>query len=164
MDINVIEPPNKPLVGKKYTVEVDRDEINEFRRYVRRIAIVNEMHGYTDENNNSQVIILLMTTDSKLLQKVERKITEKFDVNIIESIDWDKPILMGFETKREHRLSRNEIRQMLRENVQLERENERLIKRYSEIQKSRFWRITAPFRFVLHNLKQLFRKITSKSN
>src|SRR5690625_2758621 len=128
-DVNVIPPPSQPLVGKKYTVEVDDYDVNEFRRYVRRVAIKNEMHGHTDLNESSQVIILLMTTDPSLLKRVEQKILNRYEVNIIETGDWTKPVLMGFETRREHRLSRNEIRQLVRENIQLERENERLVKR-----------------------------------
>lgn len=160
-EISLLPPPQVPLTGKKYIVEVDPELIEPFRRYVRSQALIKEIHGYTYETEEGNIEIILMTTDQNNITKIEKAMEDKFNAKILESMDWNKPVLMGFETKRDHRLSRSEIRSLLQENTLLEKENERLLKKYSEIQKSRFWRMTAPFRFVFHNLKQLVRKIKS---
>lgn len=159
--VSVISPPMKPLHGKKYIVQIDEESIGLLRRYVRRIALVKEMHGYTELMEDSQVCIVLLTTKKSDLDELKIKMTDKFDIAMVEESVWDKPVLIGFETKRRGKLSRSRVRRLLIEKKQLEIANARIEKKYTEIQRSRFWRLTSPFRFVLHNLKLLVRKITS---
>lgn len=163
-EIDLLTPPSNPLFGQKYIVELHDEPVDLFRRQIRRQAIAREMHGYTEVLDDGTISIVIMTTNKKDFSIIEKTIEQSFNAEIVEKVEWNKPIPIGFETKRDERLSRNEIRQLLRDKAQLERDNERLLKRYSEIQKSRFWRITAPFRFIMHNLKLLVRALKGEKN
>lgn len=162
-DVNVISPPTEPLYGNKYIVQVDDELLDKFRSYIRRQALVRGMHGHTELIEESQVSIILLTKNKSDLKEIRKKI-DNFNATIIEEVNWDKPMLIGFETKRDNKLSRSEVRKLLSEMQQLELDNERLEKRYNQIQESRFWRITAPIRFVLHNIKLAVRSIRHKDD
>lgn len=157
-EINLLKPPSAPLVGKKYIVKLYEEPVDKFRQYVRRKAIARELHGYTEIGEDDTVHIIAMSTRQEDLTILEKAMINNFNCEIIEQQEWNKPIPIGFKTRREGKLSRSEVRELLKTNAQLERDNQRLLKRYSQIQNSRFWRMTYPFRFVLHNLKQLVRR------
>src|SRR5699024_3308314 len=161
-DINVIPPPLEPLYGEKYVIQVDKEFTYEFRRRIRRQAIKREMHGYLEQIEGDIVTVVLLTTEPSDLDKIKQIIKEKMKLNILEELEWNKPLLMGFKTTSDTDLSKSEIRDLLVEKQQLERDYERIEKRYAQIQKSRFWRITSPLRYVIHNIKLLIRTILSK--
>src|SRR5690625_3512764 len=47
-NIDIISPPKKPLIGKEYVIKVDQELFSNVRRYVRRQALIFEMHGYAE--------------------------------------------------------------------------------------------------------------------
>lgn len=159
--VDLISPPSDKLYGKKIIVSGEFHR-GIFRRWIRRQAIKNNFHGFTDILENNDVVIVVVGTNKKKINKFKRFCYRGPEADFVENIevyDWDYPLLIGFETKNPYRFSRQEMRNMAQENEQLERELNTIIKKHDEIKKSRAWRITYPVRFVLYNIKQIYRKL-----
>lgn len=158
--VDVLKPPLGKLYGKKFIINGEFHR-RRFRGYVRRQANKLYMHGYTEILEDDNVIIVVVSTDEKNLKKFKSNLIKESNINIIEESIWEKPIQMGFETRDNLNFTKREIRDLLAEKEQLEREKERLQKRYYLIQTSKAWRITYPVRSLLHNIKLKVRSIKS---
>lgn len=160
-NVDVISPPIGRLYGKKLIVSGDFHRPR-FRRWIRRQAQKHELHGFTDLMENNDVVIVIMGTDKKVINNFKKfcfKGPEGEHVAHVDEAKWSEPLLIGFETKRPYRLSRQEIREIINEKERLEKERDLLLKRYTQIRNSRAWRATLPVRFVLSNIKNIFRKV-----
>src|SRR5699024_3493371 len=162
-NVDIVKPPLGKLYGKKYIIDGEFNR-REFRRYVRRQAHKNHMYGYTEIAEDDSVIIVVVSLKEKLFTRFENKIQNNFTCEIIEKLDWDKPIKMGFESVDNLDLTKREIRDLINENEKLVKENEVLTKRYTQIITSRAWKATYPTRTLFHGVKTLTRKIRGTNN
>src|SRR5699024_1061204 len=67
IDVDVIAPSEKKLSGRSFVLEIYDDISSDFRRFMRRQALIWIMHGYTELNEDSQVIIALLAEKDNLL-------------------------------------------------------------------------------------------------
>lgn len=159
--VDVLPPPNGKLYGKKLIVSGDFHRPR-FRRWIRRHAHKNHFHGFTDILENRDVVIVIVGTDQRKLKNFKNVCYKGPEGDLVHEVtesDWDNPLLIGFETKRDYSFSRQEVRELALEKERFEKERDVLLKNYSRIKNSRAWRATFPVRFVLYNLKQAFRSI-----
>lgn len=158
--VEVIQPPLEKLYGKKYIINGDFHR-RKLRNFVRRQALKLYMHGFTEITEDNKVLLVAVSTEERNFIKFERNLIKDFNIENIEDAIWDKPVKMGFETRDNLNLTKKEIQNLLSEKEQLERENDRLQKRYHQILTSRAWRATYPLRSLLHNIKIRIRSMNS---
>lgn len=162
-NVDLIKPPLGKLYGEKWLLTLNQEGQN-FRQFVRRQANKYKIHGHLELLNDDHYTIVVASVDPQALTKLKEKISNEFSIEMIDCQEWNKPLKMGFEIKNEYKLTRSEIKNLIKNVSQLERENERLQKRYDQIRKSRAWRATSPVRIVLHTIKKLFRAIRNKNS
>lgn len=154
-NVNVMKPPLGKLYGRKYVVTGDFN-VRSYTNYIRRQAQLRHMHGYTEQMDDDQLIIVVVSTveeDIKDFKNVCYDGPEKDRIANIDEMIWNKPVKIGFENRDNLRLTKREARELINERDELLKANERLEKKYNQIRNSRSWRITSPIRYVLHNLK-----------
>src|SRR5690625_3578251 len=157
--VEVLPPPEGKLYGKKLVVSGDYHRPR-FRRWIRRQAHKNYLHGFTDLLENNDVVIVIMGPDKNIVNNFKNICfagPEGEKVSHVDEEEWNEPLLIGFETKRDYNLSRKEIQELIQEKDQIERERDILRKNYNNIRSSRAWRMTFPIRFILYNIKQFIR-------
>src|SRR5690625_362626 len=162
--VEVLPPPEGKLYGKKLVVSGDYHRPR-FRRWIRRQAHKNYLHGFTDLLENNDVVIVVAGTDQKIVDNFKNICfagPEGEKVSHVDEEEWNEPLLIGFETKRDYNLSRKEIQELIQEKDQIERERDILRKNYNNIRSSRAWRMTFPIRFILYNIKQFIRSFKHK--
>lgn len=160
-NVDVIKPPPGELFGKKYVITGEFNQ-RQFASYIFRQARLFEMHGHIEIKEDKSMELIIVGESMQEVMKFKDYCYEAAMEGTIEDIqesDWDKPIKIGFEKLLEHELTKSEVRDLLVEKENLERENERLMKKYNQIQNSRAWKVTYPIRFVIHSIKQGFRSI-----
>lgn len=164
-NVDVISPPLGKLHGRKFTISGEFDA-RVYRRYIRRQAMIRNMHGYTELTEDNEVVAVVVSTEEvDIIQFKDVCLNAPNDINIIDIDDeiWNKPIRLGFETKADHKLTNPEIRNLIIEHAQYQRDVERLNKRYSEIVNSNAWKATYPVRALLSGIKHAFRMLTGRN-
>jgi len=156
-NVDVIKPPEGKLYGKKYLITGDYNKRN-FSRAIRRHARYYDVHGHIKLiDDNTMELIVVGTDETVLINFInisEEIIEEGETIENIEAFDWYKPVKMGFERILEEELSQSDIRNILIERDNLQREKEHILKKYNEIHQSRAWKATFPVRFILQRLKR----------
>lgn len=146
--------------SKKYIIKGDFD-IRKYRSWIKKRALELGMHGYTDQLDENTVEAVLVSTDESFLQQLKDEFSNgpsntNVKIDSIEEYVWNLPVKIGFETK-DNKISIREAREIEKNNKKLQREYERLVKKYSEIQNSRSWKITSPIRWIFGKIKSLLR-------
>src|SRR5690625_4946905 len=156
-NVDVIKPPEGKLYGKKYLITGDYNKRN-FSRAIRRHARYYDVHGHIKLiDDNTMELIVVGTDETVLINFInirEEIIEEGETIENIEAFDWYKPVKMGFERILEEELSQSDIRNILIERDNLQREKEHILKKYNEIHQRRAWKATFPVRFILQRLKR----------
>lgn len=145
--------------GRKYVLKTNINK-KDLRSKIRKFALKNKMHGYTEFIDDRLIIVLSGVDKVKLFQFKDFMYSEysKEKLNFLQENDWNKPVMYGFENKREYKLTNSEIKYNLKEKERLEKEVESINKKYTKVINSRSWKITYPIRVLTYPIKSIFRK------
>src|SRR5699024_10488702 len=80
----------------------------------------NYLHGFTDLLENNDVVIVVAGTDQKIVDNFKNICFaghEGEKVSHVDEEEWNEPLLIGFETKRDYNLSRKEIQELIQEKI-----------------------------------------------
>lgn len=161
-NVDVIAPPLGKLYGKKYIITGDFNK-RDFSRYILRQARLFEVHGHIEHIEDEKMELIVVGKNEQVILNFRNICYEALEedetIENIEESDWYKPIKMGFERILEKELTKSEIRDLIIQRDNLQREKEYILKKYNEIHKSRAWKATFPVRFILQRLKTRIRSI-----
>jgi len=160
--VEVMKPPVGKLYGKKLLISGEFDR-RQFRRYIHRQAHRLEMHGNIKELEDNQVEIIIVSKNKQDVNNFKencyKAVLDDEKIEKIDEMEWNKPIQIGFSVIQGKELSKSEIKDLVTTKERLEKENEKLTKRYKQINRSRAWRATYPIRITLQSIKHAVRRI-----
>ena len=167
--VEVKSLPQPPLYAKKYIVTGEVQNVG-YRNWIRRQATKRELHGYTKNLKNGNVVVVVASHEKEKVDKFKRvckKGSKKSKVSDVKSSDWTKEIKMGFEikdniTKKKKEVDKKYINELLTElkETQTDLENAKKMQeelrmerdsykdKLSSIRNSTSWRVTEPVRVI----------------
>jgi len=155
--VEVIKPPVGKLYSKKYIVSGKVQQVG-YRNRIRREAIARELHGYAENMEDGTVVVLVAGTDRQVVDDFKQVCFEGSDRSEVEDVqeqEWGKPVKIGFEVKKTRNLKPSEVRRLIREKEDLEKEREqlehsinRLREGYRNLHNSKSWKLTSPLRSI----------------
>ncbi|WP_051189186.1 acylphosphatase [Halalkalibacillus halophilus] len=159
--VNSVELESTPtgkLYGKRFIVSGEVQGVG-YRAWVRRQALVRDLHGYAENLDDGTVEVVVMGTDEDIVNDFKFVCyngSKRSEVKDVEEYEWTKPVKISFEIIRpEKNMSVDDIRKLQYEIEQLEEQKQKLIERHERLINRRTWRYTEPFRKAT---KKLLRK------
>ncbi|QQK74190.1 acylphosphatase [Salicibibacter cibarius] len=172
--VEVTLPPLGKLYAKKYIVSGHVQGVG-YRKWIRKQALQHHLHGYTKNKPDGKVIVVVVGSDEsdvRAFKDICAQGPEKAQVEKVKAKEWEKPVKMGFEIKKESKEKRlkelekqlqkekNDKKKIARERSMLdqerravkeqlesvEEEKEIIKEAYFELLNSRSWRYTKPLR------------------
>lgn len=141
------------MYSKKFTVS-GKVQKNGYRLWIKRQALLRNMHGYAIDLDNGDVEVVVSSSDENEVTNFVDVLKEGNGRQVIHNIKeepWDKPVQIGFQTKEE--FSPEDYKELETEKEELERERDYFKKEFIKIRDSRMWRYTSPVRTVLDVVK-----------
>ncbi|SFB27436.1 D-alanine-D-alanine ligase [Lentibacillus halodurans] len=147
------------IFAKKYIVSGKVQNVG-YKVWIKRQALLRRMHGFAEDIEDGSISIVVAGTDENAINEFKNVCLEgnpKSEVSNVTEEPWDAPLKIGFEINKKR--STEEIEQLELDNIQMEKELHFYKKRYGQIKTSRFWRSTAPFRYVIDKVKNFIRSL-----
>lgn len=91
--------PEGPVYARKYIVSGKVQKVG-YRKWLRRKAILNNVHGYAKNLYSHDVKVVIGSNDIEKINRFEmlcKKGPKKAKINSMKSQNWNKEIKMGFE-------------------------------------------------------------------
>ncbi|QKY70429.1 acylphosphatase [Lentibacillus sp. CBA3610] len=157
--VEVTPLPEGEIYAKNYIVSGKIRNVG-YKVWIKRQALLRRMHGFTEELEDGNISVVVAGTNEEEINEFKNVCLEgnpKAEVSGVIEKPWDKPVKIGFEINK--KLSSEEISQIELDNEQMGKELYFYKKRYGQIKSSRFWRSTAPFRFVIDKGKNFIRSL-----
>ncbi|MED3646445.1 acylphosphatase [Halalkalibacterium halodurans] len=169
-EVNEIEITNAPIGQihtKRYIVTGKVQGVG-YRRWVRKRALLHNIHGYTKNLDNGKVVIVAASSNKSDLDEFLKSCyigPDKANVARIKEYEWYNPIKVGFEIRskskeEEIKELKLELNQIKREKQEMEQEMSYIVKKYSDmkgkyeaIRNSSSWKVTAPLRKLMSLIK-----------
>lgn len=156
-ELEISPAPLGKLFSKKYVVTGKVQKMG-YARWVKKMALQRNLHGYLENLDNGDISMVIAGTDKTEVENfinICKQGSEKSLVNKVVESDWDKPVKIGFEIMNG---KPDEIQELEKEKERIEQEKQRLDKKYNRLLNSRIWRYSYPIRFVLDGVKRVVKK------
>ncbi|MFG6119279.1 acylphosphatase [Thalassobacillus sp. B23F22_16] len=98
----VTDAPVGQLYAKRYVISGNVQKVG-YRRWIRRQAIEQGLHGYTRNLNNGNVVVVVAGIDKHTVDDFKDTCyhgSSKAEVEKIKEFAWDKQIRIGFEIRK----------------------------------------------------------------
>lgn len=129
--VEVLPPPSlKKIHAKKYVVTGDISGVG-YQSWLRRKARENDLHGYTEKIDQNKIEVLVAGIDQTKVDSFKTYClqgpdsTDAFHIENVEELEWNKPVKIGFEIKKEDTVKK------LRESLASERTKGKQLKEQS---------------------------------
>ncbi|SDJ27346.1 acylphosphatase [Natribacillus halophilus] len=175
--VEVTSPPLGRLYTQRYIVSGRVQGVG-YRKWIRKQALQHQLHGYTKNKKDGKVVVVVAgsnESDVRAFKDICAQGPEKAQVEKVKAKEWEKPVKMGFEIKKESsskkrlkelekqlQKEKNDKKKIARERSALdqekkatkqklkalEEEKESLQQEYMALRNSRVWRYTRPLRNI----------------
>lgn len=98
--------PKEDFYTKRYIVSGKVQGVS-YRKWIRKQAIKHNLHGYTRNLSNGNVVVVVGGTRESVLnfKKVCEEGSPRSNVQQIRTLEWNNPIKLGFEIRRTRQLN-----------------------------------------------------------
>ncbi|HLR80896.1 MAG TPA: acylphosphatase [Bacillota bacterium] len=110
-EMTLTDAPANKLVAKRYVISGKVQKVG-FRNWIRKKALEQEMHGYTRNLRNGNVVVVVANEDGQLVDDFKQICyhgPEKAVVKDVREYTWDNQIKLGFEIRETNRPSRKQL-------------------------------------------------------
>ncbi|QQK78492.1 acylphosphatase [Salicibibacter cibi] len=174
--IEVTLPPLGKLYAKRYIISGHVQGVG-YRKWIRKQALQHHLHGYTKNKKDGKVVVVVAGSDEsdvRAFKDICAQGPKKAQVEKVKAKEWEKPVKIGFEIKKEPTEKRlkdlekqlqkekqdkkkiaqersaldQEKREVKQKLESMEEEKERLQQEYTALRNSRVWRYTKPLRNI----------------
>jgi len=159
--VTLEDMPKNYRYTQKLTIQGNFD-VRKYRIWLRRTVLNLHLHGFSKLINENVLEVIVCGRNEETIYALKElcyKGPENTNVTIdnIKVEAYEYPVKIGFENIKEV-ITESQLKELEKEQIQLEHEYARLVKKYSQIKNSRAWRVTYPIRTVLHKLKVAIRR------
>ncbi len=101
--LEVSDAPVGELYAKRYVISGKVQKVG-YRRWIRKQAIENGLHGYTRNLNNGKVVVVVAAVEKDKVNNFKRTCyegPERAEVTNVKEYLWDKQIRVGFEIRKQ---------------------------------------------------------------
>src|SRR5699024_6572812 len=110
-EMTLTDAPANKLVAKRYVISGKVQKVG-FRNWIRKKALEQEMHGYTRNLRNGNVVVVVANEDGQLVDDFKQICyhgPEKAVVKDMREHTWYNQIKLGFEIRETNRPSRKQL-------------------------------------------------------